>query len=112
MLGGRGKGEEGRGERWMKEGGIDGARGRREGGSYPLPTPYIYDSRNLHSQFAFSGASTFNISILLRPWDVCKITSGSTPISSPTLRIPCHVSGSNPKSIIMTTQRKLTCANA
>lgn len=41
---------------------------------------------SLHSQFAFSGAKILRISILLRPWEVSRITSGATPISFPTLQ--------------------------
>lgn len=41
--------------------------------------------RHLHSQFAFSGARIFNVSILLRPCEVSRMTCGSTPISLPML---------------------------
>lgn len=41
---------------------------------------------DLHSQFAFSGAKILRMSILLRPWDVSRMTSGATPISFPTLQ--------------------------
>ena len=47
----------------------------------------LRSSSDLHSQFALSGANIFRMSILRRPWDVCRITSGSTPISFPTLVI-------------------------
>lgn len=45
---------------------------------------------DLHSQFAFSGAKILRMSILLRPWDVSRMTSGATPISFPTLRTDCQ----------------------
>jgi hypothetical protein len=39
----------------------------------------------LHSQVAFSGATIFSMSIVLLPWEVWRMTLGSTPISSPIL---------------------------
>lgn len=45
---------------------------------------------DLHSQFAFSGAKILRMSILLRPWEVSRMTSGATPISFPTLQTDCQ----------------------
>jgi hypothetical protein len=45
---------------------------------------------NVHSQFAFSGDISFKMSMLRLPWDVCRMTSGSTPSSLPMLRVLCQ----------------------
>lgn len=52
---------------------------------------------DLHSQLAFSGAKILRMSILLRPCDVSRITSGATPISFPTLQTVSGLPG-NPES--------------
>lgn len=56
-----------------------------EGDESLLPASLFHIKGNLHSQFALSGASSFSMSILLRPCEVCRMTSGSTPISLPIL---------------------------
>jgi hypothetical protein len=41
--------------------------------------------RDLHSQFAFSGLISLSTSMVRLPWEVCRITLGSTPSSFPML---------------------------
>jgi hypothetical protein len=40
---------------------------------------------DLHSQFAFSGLRSLRTSMERLPWDVARMTVGSTPISFPIL---------------------------